>query len=122
MLNQDIKVKVLNYTEYPEVRYIGQDKFSGEGFYYEVIKPSFEKALKSECKLIVDLDDTAGYGFSFIDEAFGNLVYDFDYSKIQEILHIISDIEPDWIDIIKNDILVKWKEKKDKKFPRKELD
>lgn len=122
MLKEDIKIKVLDYTEYPEVRYIGQDDFSGEGYYYDVIKPAFEKAVNNKCKLIVDLDDTAGYGFSFIDEAFGNLVYDFDYSKIHETLQIISDIEPDWIDIIKNDILVKWKEKKDKNFPRKEID
>lgn len=119
---ENIRLKILDYTEYPEVRYVEHDgDSSGEGYYNDYIKPNFKKALDNNVKLEVDLDDTAGYGFSFIDEAFGNLTYDFDYNKIQEHLVIISEIERDWKKIILEDILPLWKLKKDQGKPRKEI-
>jgi len=85
------------------------------------VKPYFQKAVKENKKLVVDLDNTAGYASSFLDEAFGNLVYDFEFDDIKSILKIISNQEPDWKDIILDDILYKWKEKKDRNLPRKEV-
>ena len=42
-------------------------------FFITLLKKSFE----TKIKLQVVLDGTAGYAPSFLDEAFGNLVYDF---------------------------------------------
>lgn len=118
---QEILIKVTDFTEYPDVRYIEQDLHSGEQFYYDIIKPNFKNALDENKVLVVDLDNTAGYASSFLDEAFGNLVYDFDFEKIKPHLKIISTQEPDWVDIILNDMLNLWKKKKDSDKPRKEV-
>ncbi|MGE8526159.1 STAS-like domain-containing protein [Chryseobacterium rhizosphaerae] len=116
-----IILKVKDFTEYPDARYIEHDVHSGEEFYYDYVKPNFETAIQENKQLIVDLDDTAGYASSFLDEAFGNLVYDFDFDIIEFRLQIISNQEPDWIDLILKDIIYKWKEKKEKGLPRKEI-
>lgn len=116
-----IKIKVLDFTEYPGVRYIGQGEDTGEEFYYDKIKPAFENCLKENKMLVVDLDDTAGYASSFLDECFGNLVYDFDYNEITKRLKIISTQEPDWIDVIIEETLPEWLKKKNEGEPRKPL-
>ncbi|NHM08318.1 STAS-like domain-containing protein [Flavobacterium sp. CYK-4] len=120
MKMQEILIKVTDFTEYPDVRYIEQDVDSGEQYYYEVIKPNFAKALSENKVLVVDLDNTAGYASSFLDEAFGNLVYDFDFDKIRPHLKIISTQEPDWIEIILGEMLDLWNAKKIAGKPRKE--
>ena len=118
---EEILIKVANFTEYPDVRYREQDDFSGEEYYYSVIKPNFIQALANNMLLCVDLDNTAGYASSFLDEAFGNLVYDFDYDNILKHLNIISIQEPDWKEIIINEVLPLWKRKKVEGKPRKEM-
>ena len=118
---ENILIKVLDFTEYPDVRYIEQDENSGEQFYYDVVKPNYEKAISENKILLVDLDNTAGYASSFLDEAFGNLVYDFEYKLITNHLKIKSEQEPDWVEIILNEILPSWKKKKEKGNPRKEV-
>jgi hypothetical protein len=70
-----IKIKVLDFTEYPGVRYIAQGEDTGERFYIAKIKPAFEQCILENKKLVVDLDDTAGYASSFLDECFGNNFY-----------------------------------------------
>jgi len=115
-----ILVRVLDFTEYPGVRYKEQgDNDTGEDFYFKIINPSFQKALEENKMLEIDLDGTAGYASSFLDESFGNLVYDFPYNEILSRLVIKSNEEPDWIDIIIKESLVDWKRKKDDNQPRK---
>lgn len=114
-----IKIKVLDFTEYPGVRYIAQGEDTGEEFYFAKIKPAFEQCILENKKLVVDLDDTAGYASSFLDECFGNLVYDFDYNEIQKKLQIISTQEPDWINVIFEETLPEWLKKKNIGEPRK---
>jgi hypothetical protein len=120
MKMEKILINVTDFTEYPDVRYIDQDENSGEEYYYNVIQPNFELALSENKILIVDLDNTAGYASSFLDEAFGNLVYDFDFASIKKHLDIISTQEPDWKNIILEEILDIWKKKLDTNKPRKE--
>lgn len=120
MKMEKILIKVTDFTEYPDVRYRDQDEHSGEEYYYDVINPNFKLALSQNKILTVDLDNTAGYASSFLDEAFGNLVYDFDFNSIKNHLDIISTQEPDWKDIILDEILYIWKKKKDTDKPRKE--
>ena len=119
---EKILIRVIDFTEYPGVRYKHQgNNDTGEDFYYNVVKPSFEKALKENKLLIVDLDGTAGYASSFLDESFGNLVYDFPFEKIKSHLEIRSFEEPDWVDVINNETLTDWKRKKDDDQPRKPI-
>ncbi len=104
----DIKLNILDFSEYPGPRYCRQGKDSGEEYYHNVLNQFFVKAYKDDCMLTINLDNTAGYLSSFIDEAFGNLVYDFSAEEVSKRLKIVSNQEPDWINMIENDIYVKW--------------
>ncbi|MFH6966897.1 STAS-like domain-containing protein [Flavobacterium sp. FlaQc-28] len=116
---KEIEYKVLDFTEYPGPRYKDQGQYSGEYFYENVIKPKFQEALESNSILVLDLDNTAGYASSFLDECFGNLVYDFNYDEIFKRLKIISTQEPDWIEVIFKETLPEWKRKRDGNIDRK---
>lgn len=117
---EEILIRVIDFTEYPGVRYRHQgNKDTGEDFYYEKIKPSFQQAINEDKTLIVDLDGTAGYASSFLDESFGNLVYDFSYEEVKKRLQIKSNEEPDWIEIIFEQTLIEWNKKKKHNQPRK---
>lgn len=116
---EELKIKVLEYSEYPGPRYIEQGEDSGEEFYYKIIKPKFEECISTDKILVVDLDDTAGYASSFLDECFGNLVYDFDFEEIEKRLKIISFQEPDWVEVIFEETLPEWYKKLKNNIDRK---
>ncbi len=123
MKEEIIKYNVLDFTEYPGPRYTDQGPHSGELFYEEILKPNFEKILKDSNDKIniilqINLDNTAGYASSFLDEAFGNLSYDYGKQFVIDHLDIISTEEPDWIDIIKNQTLQEWDDKRLKGIPK----
>ena len=59
-----------DFSRHPGPRRIGQGPNSGEKF-----RKMLLKALSSNEKVIVDLDGTSGIGSSFLDEAFGGLVF-----------------------------------------------
>lgn len=59
-----------DFSRTPGPRKIKDGPYSGEKFYKTVLAPAFE----NHEKIIVILDGTEGYGSSFIDEAFRNLV------------------------------------------------
>lgn len=67
-----IEVKVLDFSEFPGPRNAKIGFFSGELFRDEVLI----KAIKAEGieSVTVNLDGTAGYGSSFLEEAFGGLI------------------------------------------------
>tara|TARA_R110000787_G_scaffold23762_4_gene67755 strand:- start:705 stop:1046 length:342 start_codon:yes stop_codon:yes gene_type:complete len=58
------------FSKTPGPRYIKQGPYSGEKFRNSSLVP----ALQAHQKVLVDLDGTAGFGSSFIDEAFGGIV------------------------------------------------
>ena len=60
----------LDFSRYPAGRRIAHGPFSGERFRNEFLLPHLLAGTKVE----VRLDDTAGYGSSFLEEAFGGLV------------------------------------------------
>ena len=64
--------------------------------------------------LIVNLDGVDGYMSSFLDEAFGNLVYDFGIEIVKEVLSIVSSEEPEWIDMIESDTYIEWEKRRKK--------
>jgi hypothetical protein len=59
-----------DFSKYPGGRYRADGPFSGEEFRERLLK----KALDQSETVEVILDDTAGYGSSFLEEAFGGLV------------------------------------------------
>ena len=108
----DIKLSVSEFTEFPGPRYSKQGANSGEDFYHEKLNAAFVKARNGKKKLIIDLDNTAGYASSFLDEAIGNLVYDFSYNEVLSILQIISKQEPDWVGMIMDKVLKDWENRR----------
>lgn len=58
------------FNRFPAGRFLADGPWSGERFRDEVLAP----ALKGGARVVVELDDTLGYGSSFLEEAFGGLV------------------------------------------------
>ena len=63
-----------DFTPYPGGRYRSDGDFSGERFREELLRPAFSNAENET--ITVDLDGAAGFGSSFLEEAFGGLVRD----------------------------------------------
>ncbi len=76
-----------DFTRYPAGRLEEDGPYSGEGFRNRFLLP----ALSRGEEVIVFLDSTAGYGSSFLEEAFGGLVRSgLDINKIQSLLKLES--------------------------------
>lgn len=58
------------FTRFPAGRFYSDGPWSGERFREELLVP----ALKTSEIIEIELDGVAGYGSSFLDEAFGGLV------------------------------------------------
>lgn len=106
-------IRVLDdFSEYPGLRHCNISDNSGEEFYHSVLNTSFKEALNNSEKLTVILDNTAGYASSFLDEAFGNLVYDFTLNLVKNNIVIISEQEAHWKDMIENQTYKQWEERR----------
>ena len=106
------KLVIAEYNEYPGPRYCSQGDSSGEDFYHTILNSSFAQAINDNSKLTVNLDGTAGYASSFLDEAFGNLVYDFTLDLVKKNLIIVSQEEPDWKEMIEGESFGEWEERR----------
>ena len=115
-----MEISVLNdFSEFPGLRHCNISDLSGEEFYHNVLNPAFEKAYSAKEQLIVNLDNTAGYASSFLDEAFGNLVYDFSLDVVKSSVIIVSEQEPHWKEMIETQTFTQWEERrKGKKCPK----
>lgn len=101
-----------DFTEYPGLRHCSISDDSGEEFYHKILNKAFKEALDKGLKLTVDIDNTAGYAPSFLDEAFGNLVYDFGLKTVRGNLIVISTQEPTWIEMIEEQSYGEWEERR----------
>ncbi|TKT71421.1 DUF4325 domain-containing protein [Afipia massiliensis] len=63
-----------DFSRYPGPRYRRNGEFSGQAFREEKLIPALKEVQASGEVLIVILDDVAGYGSSFLEEAFGGLI------------------------------------------------
>ncbi len=63
-----------DFSRTPGPRLIEEGEDSGQLFREKVLAPKLNEALASDSVLVVDLDGTAGYGTSFLEEAFGGLI------------------------------------------------
>ena len=95
-------IKTINVAEdfsrYPRGRARAIFKDGGERFREDFLVP----ALSSFEKVIVMLDGTEGYGSSFLEESFANLIRinGFEKSEILRRIEIISKDDPSLIDEI----------------------
>ena len=58
------------FSRHPAGRYLGDGPFSGQAFRTRYLVP----AIRSNERVIIELDGVRGYGSSFLEEAFGGLV------------------------------------------------
>lgn len=110
---------IKEYSQSPGPRYTKQGDDSGEDFYYTKLNEMFYEALQDNVILTVELDGTDGFASSFLDEAFGNLVYDFGKDVVENHIKIISDEEPEWIEMLKQQTFVQWEKRRRNNEERK---
>lgn len=73
-----ININVSEFTKIAGGRYQkAKGKNSGETFYHEILNPKFTEAVRKETCVFLDFSKVLSFGPSFIDEAIGNLIYDF---------------------------------------------
>jgi len=102
------KIKVLDFDEFPGLRHCSISENSGEEYYHKVLNEAFKNAYKSNEILVIDLDGTDAYASSFLDEAFGNLVYDFTLANVSRLIEIISNDEPHWVKMLEEKTYPQW--------------
>jgi hypothetical protein len=67
-------LRVADHVQSPGFRLVKDGPNSGEWFRNSVLSPMLRAAIDDGSKLTVELDGVAGYGSSFLEEAFGGLV------------------------------------------------
>lgn len=92
----------MNFSKTPGPRFVRQGPHSGQKFRSSVLAPALN-TLPNGGALIVDLDGTAGYGSSFIDEAFGGLIRSEGFSRqsLLDSIQIKSDEEIELIEDVR---------------------
>jgi hypothetical protein len=88
------------FTETPGARYKTDGPFSGQLFREQFLEPLFRDA-EDQSPITIVLDGTAGYGTSFLEEAFGGLARDYGKERCLRRLQFVSSDEPLLIDEIK---------------------
>lgn len=96
------------------LRHCSISEYSGELFYHTHLNSNFKKAVENNVKLIVNIDGVRGYSPSFIDESFGNLVYDFGYELVEKHLVIKAEKLKVWVDYIQSQTYPAWKERRER--------
>jgi len=85
-----------DFSKTPGPRYPAEGDFSGETFREKYLEPLVKKAIEGNAVLLINLDGTAGYGTSFLEESFGGLIRINRYALDDLLTHleILSDEEP----------------------------
>ena len=104
---------IIDYSQSPGPRYCIQGADSGEDFYHKKLNRIFADAYRENAILCITLDGADGYASSFLDEAFGNLVYDFGATVVSTHLEIISNDEEIWIKMINEETIPEWEKRRD---------
>ncbi len=90
-----------DFSETPGPRCRKDGEFSGEGFLERHLEPAYLKARDEDGVLLIDLDGTAGYATSFLEEAFGGLARRYPRENVGERLEFKSDDEAYLVDDIR---------------------
>lgn len=92
-----IKINISkDFSPAPGPRYIHEGNNSGELFRKEILFNRVNEALENNLPFEVNLDGTAGYGTSFLEESFGGLIriHKLPIENIIKNMRIISEEEP----------------------------
>ena len=100
-MNKEVYSIAKDFTRKPGLRYKWQSDNSGEEFLEEVLLLLFDRIVKENKILEINLDNTFGYGPSFLEEAFGGLARKRNKFTINKHVTFISEEEPYLIDEIK---------------------
>ena len=115
---EQIRIKVLDFTETPGPRYIRQDKIgesnSGEAFYLQTLNEAFSQAYKENKQLVLELDGVSGYPSSFLDEAIGELVFDFTLEIVEKYLDFDTHMYKRRVAQVKEETYPQWEERRKK--------
>lgn len=116
-------ISVKDWNSSPGLRYEDQSpKTSGELFYINVLNPKFAECYENNDTLKIILDGTEGYASSFLDEAFGRLIYDFTQKIVEKKIIIITKDEPYWENMIKEQTFSQWEKRRiEKQVPKKTM-
>lgn len=107
-----IAINVIDFSEFPGPRKESIGPSSGEKFRDSVLLPAILK--NPHDVIVVNLDGTAGYGSSFLEEAFGGLLrHNVSFTKAMEICnHIVSEEDESLIDEIREYITEEYERQK----------
>jgi len=83
-----------DFSRKPGLRTRDQSDNSGQEFLEDVLLPLFEKAIKEKKIIEINLDNTFGYGPSFLEESFGGLARLKKTKNILQHLSFVSIEEP----------------------------
>jgi len=91
-----------DFSVAPGPRYPWEGDNCGQNFRTKILVPQLHAAIEAGQILTVDLDRTAGYGTSFLEEAFGGLIREDGYSleTLKKNLKLHSKEEPELLDEI----------------------
>ena len=82
------------FSATPGPRFENEGPFSGELFRRTILAPKFKIALEKDACLFIDLDGTAGYATSFLEESFGGLARDYDSETVLNHIDFKTEDEP----------------------------
>jgi hypothetical protein len=105
-------IKVREYSMHPGLRHCSISDYSGEEFYHKILNEAFYQSYVSKESLMLDLDGTNGYPPSFLDEAIGNLVFDFSLEKVKKYIKFKSDEEEYLLEDIENNTYPNWEKRR----------
>ena len=116
IIMEQVKIRILDFTEDPGPRYIRQDKegetTSGEAFYVNVLNTKFKECYESKKLLILVLDGVSGYPSSFLDEAIGELVYDFSRDIVEKYLNFETKMYKKRVEQVKDETYPQWEKRR----------
>jgi len=93
----EVKDKIIiatDFSDHPGSRYRKDGEYSGEQFLEEILLPKFEKAVKDNYILFIDLDKVFGYPSSFVSGSFGKLSVDKTAELVLKHIQFKSDENP----------------------------
>lgn len=102
MNNTVLLVVAKEFSSTPGFRTKEEGPFPAVDFRDNLLYPRLKDAIENNDILMVDLDGSAGYGTSFLEEAFGGLIREckLSYQDIKAHLQLKSDDDPSYIDEI----------------------
>lgn len=110
------KIYISEFTQDPGPRYIRQDRegerTSGEAFYIDVLNKEFKECFEENKILVLCLDGVSGYPSSFLDEAIGELVYDFKLQNVERLLDFETKIYKKRVSQVKEETYHQWEKRR----------